>query len=34
MEDDDIEEPPELLAVVRFMSVWKAFNRKEVLPRS
>ena len=33
-EDNNIEElelplPP---AVVRFMSVWKAFNRKEVLP--
>ena len=34
VEDDDIEEPPELLAVVRFISIWKAFNKKKVLPRS
>ena len=30
VEDDDVEEPPP--PVVRFMSVWKAFNGKEVLP--
>lgn len=34
VEDDDTEEPPEPPAVVRFMSVWKAFNGKEVLPGS
>ena len=34
VEDDDAEEPPEPLAVVRFISVWKAFNRKEGLPGS
>jgi len=34
VEDDDAEEPPSPPAVVRFISVWKAFNKKEVLPRS
>ena len=33
MEDDDAEEPPPP-AVVRFISMWKALNRKEVLPRT
>ena len=31
VEDDDAEEPPPPL-VVCFMSMWKAFNGKEVLP--
>ena len=31
VEDDDAEEPPPP-AVVRFMSMWKALNGKEVLP--
>jgi hypothetical protein len=31
VEDDNVEEPPPP-PVVRFMSVWKAFNRMEVLP--
>ena len=31
VEDDNAEEPPPP-AVVRFMSIWKALNGKEVLP--
>ena len=34
VEDDDIDELLKLLAVVYFISVWKAFNKKEVLPKS
>ena len=34
VEDDDTEEPLEPPAVIRFISMWKAFNRKEVLPRT
>ena len=34
VEDNNTEEPPSPPAVVRFISVWKAFNRKEVLPKS
>jgi hypothetical protein len=34
VEDDDVEEPPSPPPVVRFISIWKAFNRKEVLSRS
>jgi len=33
VEDDDAEEPPPP-PVVRFISIWKVFNRKEVLPRT
>jgi hypothetical protein len=33
VEDDDAEELPPP-PVVRFMSVWKAFNGKEVLPET
>jgi len=31
VEDNNVEKPPP--PVVRFISVWKAFNRTEVLPR-
>ena len=34
VEDNNAEDPLSLLAVVYFISVWKAFNRKEVLPES
>ena len=34
VEDNNAEEPPEPLVVVHFISMWKAFNRKEALPRS
>ena len=36
VEDDNVEEPPPppLLLVVRFMSIWKAFNGKEALPKT
>jgi len=34
VEDNNIKEPPPPPPVVRFISVWKAFNRKEVLPRT
>ena len=33
VEDNNAEEPPPP-PVVRFISMWKAFNRKEVLPRT
>ncbi len=31
IEDDDVDEPPSPLPVICFISVWKAFNEKEVL---
>ena len=33
VEDNNTKEPPPPPAVVWFISVWKVFNRKEVLPR-
>ena len=34
VKDNDAKKPPEPPMVICFISVWKAFNEKEVLPKS